>query len=83
MLYLHAYPSLPSSGYAKFTIGFDLEKPDVTVTAGHAIWLYGNDGKLLPMSTVYGDIVSTLTKFAERTRENSSQSLNNPPRYID
>ncbi|KAK4343825.1 hypothetical protein RND71_036919 [Anisodus tanguticus] len=71
MLYLHAYPSLPSSGYAKFTIGFDLEKPDVTVTAGHAIRLYGDDGKLHPMSTVYGDIVSTLTKFAERYEESS------------
>ncbi|KAK4372700.1 hypothetical protein RND71_008084 [Anisodus tanguticus] len=47
MLYLHAYPSLPSSGYAKFTIGFDLEKPDITVTAGHAIWLYGDDEEVI------------------------------------
>ncbi|XP_060200352.1 DNA polymerase-like [Lycium barbarum] len=71
MLYLFAYPSLPSSGYAKFTIGFDLENPDVTVTVGHAIRLYGDDGKLLPISTVYGDIVSTLNEFAKKYEESS------------
>ncbi|KAK4363264.1 hypothetical protein RND71_018505 [Anisodus tanguticus] len=57
---------LASSGYTKFMIGFDLEKPDVTETMRHAIRLYVDDSKLLPMSTFYGDIVSTLTKFAER-----------------
>ncbi|CAN4091511.1 unnamed protein product [Withania somnifera] len=69
MLCLYAYPSLPPEGYAKFTIGFDLENPDVTITAGYAIRLYGDDGKLLPMSTVYGDIVSTLSEFARKYEE--------------
>ncbi|PHT46304.1 hypothetical protein CQW23_15462 [Capsicum baccatum] len=45
--------------------GFDLENPDVTITVGYAIRLYGDNGKLLP-GTVYGDIVSTLSEFARK-----------------
>ncbi|KAM3215990.1 hypothetical protein P3L10_025430 [Capsicum annuum] len=69
MLCLYAYPSLPPEGYAKFMIGFDLENPDVTITTGYVIRLYGDNGKLLPISTIYGDIVSMLSEFSRKYEE--------------
>ncbi|KAM3216424.1 hypothetical protein P3L10_025865 [Capsicum annuum] len=36
---------------------------------GYAIWLYGDNGKLLSISTVYGDMVSMLSKFARKYEE--------------
>ncbi|KAM3307822.1 hypothetical protein P3S67_009566 [Capsicum chacoense] len=68
MLCFYAYSSLPPEGYEKFMIGFDLENLDVTITAGYAIRLYEDNGKLLP-GTVYGDIVSTLSEFARKYEE--------------
>ncbi|PHT73521.1 hypothetical protein T459_24306 [Capsicum annuum] len=81
MLCLYAYPSLPPEGYAKFMIGFDLENPDVTITTGYVIRLYGDNGKLLPISTIYGDIVSMLSEFSRKYEESDMMSIATTPLY--